>query len=103
MEIENVETIEQLEKALSKNENVIIEFSTAWCHPCKTMDPVYKKISTEHVTIKFLKVNVDKGQKLVERYEIMAMPTFILIKDKIEIGRFSGTNKSILLEMINNI
>ena len=61
---------------------VLIDFWAEWCGPCKMMGPVVEKIAEENVeTIKVCKVNVDDSPELAQMFNIMSIPTFIVMKD----------------------
>lgn len=70
---------------------VLIDFWANWCGPCKMMSPVIDKIAEEmKEKIKVCKVNVDNNQELAEKYEVMSIPTFIVIKNGVETARTIG-------------
>lgn len=65
-----------------KNANlpVIVDFYATWCGPCKTLSPLFAGWAKEYAgKVKFLKVNVDRNNELVQRYGIASMPTVILV------------------------
>lgn len=95
-------TLEDLEKALSENQKVVIDFFATWCGPCKKMSPIFDKKEEEYSDIKFFKVNVDEAEDIVSKYEISAMPTFLFIKDKELIGKkLEGASEEKLVEFLN--
>jgi hypothetical protein len=48
------------------------------------------------------KVDVDKASSIAEKYEIASMPTFIMFKKAVELGRMTGVNPEGLRTMIKN-
>lgn len=61
---------------------VLIDFWAEWCGPCKMMGPVVEELANENTdTVKVCKVNVDEAQDLAMRYNIMSIPTFVVIKN----------------------
>lgn len=92
----------QLESA--GNKLVVIDFYATWCGPCKMIAP---KIDTMAVQLKdevvFLKVDVDETDDIAAEYSIEAMPTFILIKNKNVVEKFSGANEAKLKELIDRL
>jgi thioredoxin 1 len=70
----------------------ILYFSAPWCGPCKALKPIIDKIESELDSNKVLikRINVDDEAKLSIEHEISSVPTFIFIKDKKIVGRFTG-------------
>ncbi len=70
---------------------VLIDFWANWCGPCRMMSPVIDKIAEEMGDkVKVCKVNVDENHELAEKYEIMTIPAFIIVKNGAETGRTIG-------------
>ena len=81
---------------------VLIDFWANWCGPCRMMSPVIDKIAEEMGDkVKVCKVNVDENHELAEKYEIMTIPAFIVIKNGAESGRTIGVQpKEDILKLI---
>ncbi len=83
---------------------VLIDFWASWCEPCRMMLPIVDKIANEREgKIKVCKVNVDNNQELAEKYEIMTIPAFIIIKNGIETARTIGVQSKEQIEKLINI
>ncbi|GHN02683.1 thiol reductase thioredoxin [Cytophagales bacterium WSM2-2] len=77
---------------LKEEHLVLVEFSAAWCGPCKMMVPVLAELKSwigEKVTI--LKIDVDKNARTAANYEIRSVPTLLLFKNGQVTWRHSGT------------
>ena len=79
------------EEVLKSDKTVLIDFWASWCGPCKMMSPVVDQIAEEmNDTVKVGKVNIDEEQSLAVRYNVMSIPTFVVIKNGKEVGRTIG-------------
>ena len=81
MKIIDIKEDEFEEKVLTSDKKVLVDFYATWCGPCKTMTPIIKEIAKEHNEIKFVKVDVDKNEELAIKYNVMSIPTMIIMKD----------------------
>ena len=79
------------EEVLKSEKPVLIDFWASWCGPCKMMSPVIDSIEEEMGdSVKVCKVNIDEQQNLAVRYNVMSIPTFVVLKDGKEVSRSVG-------------
>ena len=76
-------TSQNFESEVNTSEKpVLIDFWAEWCGPCKMMGPVVEELSNENSeTVKVCKVNVDEAQDLAMKFNIMSIPTFVVIQN----------------------
>ena len=61
---------------------ILIDFWAEWCGPCKMISPVLEDIAKEHGTrIQIAKLNVDDNPNVARRYDVMSIPTLLVIAD----------------------
>ena len=90
-------------EVLEESKTVLIDFYADWCGPCKMLAPVLEEIAKEKNNTKFVKINVDDAQELAMEYNIMSIPTLVVIKNGKEINRIVGlASKSELMQIINS-
>ncbi|KZV80471.1 thioredoxin-domain-containing protein [Exidia glandulosa HHB12029] len=72
-----------LRAAKEANRAVIVDFHAQWCGPCKQIAPFYAQLAGEHTGATWLRVDVDgQGTRpIATKYQITAMPTFLVIRD----------------------
>lgn len=92
-------------EVLTSNKTVLVDFYADWCGPCKMMSPVIDEIAEElSETLKVGKVNVDDNNNLAIKYQIMTIPTMVIIKDGTPVKTFIGvTDKSNIINYLNNM
>ena len=72
-------TFEQ--EVLHSDKPVLLDFWAPWCGPCRMVGPVLEQISQEHSDVKVCKVNVDEEPELASAYQIMSIPTLMVVRD----------------------
>jgi thioredoxin 1 len=69
-----------------------IDFTAAWCAPCKTMEPVLAALATEYKgRVRLAAIDVNNEPILAERYGVRSMPTLVVLRDGREVGRVVGS------------
>jgi thioredoxin 1 len=70
---------------------VLVDFSAAWCGPCKMLAPVLNTLSEEYAgRCGIVKIDVDANPEVTNRYGIRAMPTLLLFSNGSVIAQQQG-------------
>ncbi len=60
---------------------VLVDFWAEWCGPCRRVAPTLDKLAKEFAgKVKIAKVNVDQNPALSQAFNVMSIPTIMLIK-----------------------
>ena len=101
MEVLEVTSKNFEQEVLKSEKTVLIDFYATWCGPCKMLSPIVEEIAEENEDIKVVKIDIDKEQDIAVEYEIMSIPTLVVIKDGQEVNRSVGViGKSDILELV---
>ena len=78
----------------------LLYFTATWCGPCKKFRPVMESLSSQ-INIQF--IDIDSNSSMAQKYGVRNIPTTILVKDGVEVSRFTGSKPAQqILESYNN-
>ena len=91
-------TLQDFNQDYNSDKKLVIQFTAAWCGPCKVISPKVEALAKDHKHIKFIKIDVDDKslEEVVQKFGIRSMPTFVLLHNKLVINQFSGANEETL-------
>ncbi|MGI8802120.1 MAG: thioredoxin [Solirubrobacteraceae bacterium] len=69
---------------------VLVDFTAAWCAPCRVMKPVLAELAAEHPELSVAQLDVDEHRRTAAAYGVLSMPTFILFRDGQPVVRLVG-------------
>lgn len=71
----------------------VLDFTGKWCSTCIVLDKILKSevIPKYKNKVKFIKIDIEKNEDLIKKYNILSVPTLILLKDNKEVWRKSGS------------
>lgn len=88
-------------EVLQSDKPVLLDFWAVWCGPCQMLSPVVDGIAEESDDVKVGKINVDEQQELAMQFQVMSIPTLVVMKDGEEVQRSVGVvSKSEILAML---
>ncbi len=81
----------ELQKEISDNKIVLVDFYATWCGPCKLMDPKIKRLQAKYGDkVKIIKIDTDKNKTLAINKLVSELPTFVFYKNGKEFWRGVG-------------
>jgi thioredoxin 1 len=85
-------------EVLESERPVLVDFTAAWCPPCRVMKPVLAELAAEREDLRVVQLDVDAEQRTAAEYGVLSMPTFILFRDGREVQRLVGARPRRRLE-----
>ena len=82
---------------------VLVDFWATWCGPCKMIAPVLEELDSEmSEKVKIVKVDVDENQETAGQFQVMSIPTLLLMKDGEVVDKVVGFQpKEALADLVN--
>ena len=89
------------EKVLKSDKKVVVDFYATWCAPCRKFSPIVEEVAKEKEDIVFYKINIDNATNISDKYNVISIPTLLVIENGKEINRSVGLiSKDKIIEMI---
>jgi thioredoxin 1 len=65
-------------QVLEAGEPVLVDFTAAWCAPCRQLAPLLDELAGRHAgRVRVAVVNVEEAPELAQRYRVTSMPTLL--------------------------
>lgn len=74
---------------------VLLDFWASWCGPCLMVSPVVDEIAEENTDVKVGKVNVDEQRELAAQFNVMSIPTLVVIKNGKIVNQMVGARPKV--------
>lgn len=89
------------DEVMESDKPVLLDFWAPWCMPCRMVGPILEEIAEERSDIKVGKINVDEQPELAREFQVMSIPTLIVIKNgKIVNQSVGAMQKEAILAML---
>jgi thioredoxin 1 len=76
---------------LGADQPVLVDFWATWCGPCLQMAPAVSQVADEYKDRAIVaKLDVDKNPAMSKKYDVAAIPTFIVFHKGEEVMRYTG-------------
>ncbi len=78
---------------------MVVDCWAAWCGPCRMVAPIIEELAEEHAgQVIFGKLNVDENPETATRFNIMGIPTLLIMKNGTEVDRIVGAAPKLLIK-----
>jgi thioredoxin 1 len=79
------------EETIKKNPLVLVDFWAGWCGPCRALAPTVEELAEEYAgKVLVAKLDVDENPDTAEQFQVVSIPTVVVIKDCCEVERIVG-------------
>jgi thioredoxin 1 len=78
------------QEVLESEKKVLLDFWASWCGPCRMVVPIVEEIAEERPDIVVGKINVDENPDLAAQFEIVSIPTPVVLEQGEVINRAVG-------------
>ncbi len=91
------------QEVMNSDKSVLLDFWASWCGPCRMVGPTVEQVAKETVnTAKVGKVNVDEEPELAQAFNVMSIPTLVVMKNGKIVQNVVGVkSKQDILDMIS--
>ncbi len=85
----------------SSSKPVLLDFYADWCGPCRMVSPIVDEIAEENPQYLIGKINVDREPELAQQFNVLSIPTLVVIKNEKITGQTAGVKpKQDILAML---
>ena len=89
------------EAVLNADREILLDFWAPWCGPCRMVSPIVDEIAEERKDILVGKVNVDEEMELAAQFQVMSIPTLVVLRNGQVVSRTVGARpKAAILSLL---
>ncbi|TCD45603.1 thioredoxin [Streptococcus sp. X16XC17] len=88
-----LETLEEVASLLAVETKTVFLFTADWCGDCRFLKPYLPEIEATFPEMTFVQLDRDDFTPLAQKWDIFGIPSFVIIENGQEIGRFVDKNR----------
>lgn len=89
------------DETIKKNRLVVVDCWADWCGPCRMISPVIDQLAKQYAKkVLFAKLDIDNNPVTATKFDIMSIPTLLIIKDATLAERIVGAVPKNHIEVI---
>jgi thiol-disulfide isomerase/thioredoxin len=85
-------------------ERIAYHFWSSTCAPCTYIKPIIADLIEDFPGIYFIGVNTKEDlEGIASRFNVQYVPTFVILKNGVEIGRYTGSDASMYFTLCRKL
>ena len=90
---------EELVACIEGEGKIVLFFTADWCPDCQFIYPALPEIEAAFADFTFVRVDRDDYMALGQKWDIFGIPSFVVLENGQEIGRFVDKNRKTKTEI----
>ncbi|MCW4052851.1 MAG: thioredoxin [Candidatus Bathyarchaeota archaeon] len=92
-------TDSNFDENIQKHLLMLVDCWAPWCGPCRMIAPIIEELAKEYAgQVVFGKLNADENPATAKRYNIMGIPTLLIMRNEKEVDRIVGVAPKLMIE-----
>jgi thioredoxin 1 len=76
-------TAQNFEAHTDREGITLVDFWASWCGPCRQFAPIFERVSEKNPDVVFGKVDTEANPDLAGTFNVSAIPTLMVIRDRV--------------------
>ena len=91
-------TAQNFEDHTDREGITLVDFWASWCGPCRQFAPIFERVSGKNPDVVFGKVDTEANPDLAATFNVSAIPTLLVIRDRVVLYAQPGALPEAALE-----